>query len=59
VVSRGDKENVAPSYLIDKFSRTKIFLVGENVRPHFLFPALKFSGLPLSGPNGWPSVYKL
>ena len=35
VVLRGDKENIAPSYLIDEFSRTKIFVVGENVKPYF------------------------
>jgi len=35
VVLRGDKENIAPSYLIDEFSRTKIFVVGENVRPTY------------------------
>ncbi|QCE00271.1 hypothetical protein DEO72_LG7g1560 [Vigna unguiculata] len=29
MVPRGDKENIAPSYLIDEFSRTKIFLLGR------------------------------
>jgi len=45
VVLKGDKENIAPSYLIDEFSRTKIFVVGENVKPYF--SALIFKGLPL------------
>ena len=40
MVPRGDKENIAPSYLIDEFSRTKIFLVGENVRPVKIAPYL-------------------
>jgi len=42
VVLRGYEENIVPSYLIDEFSRTKIFVVGENVKP--FFSALKFKG---------------
>ncbi|QCE02928.1 hypothetical protein DEO72_LG8g944 [Vigna unguiculata] len=40
MVPRGDKENIAPSYLIDEVSRTKSFLVGENVRPVNIIPYL-------------------
>ena len=42
MVLRGYKENIVTSYLIDEFSRTKIFVVGENVKPSF--SALKFKG---------------
>jgi len=40
VVLIGYEENIVPSYLIDEFSRTKIFVVGENVKPSSA--ALKF-----------------
>jgi len=42
VVLKGYKENIVPSFLIDEFSRTKIFVVGKNVKPSFL--PLKFKG---------------
>ena len=41
VVLKGYEENIVPSYLIDEFLRTKIFVVGENIKPSF--SALKFN----------------
>jgi len=38
VVLKGNKENIVSFYLIDEFLRTKIFVVGENVRPSFVLP---------------------
>ena len=56
MVLRGDKENIAPSYLINEFLSTKIFLVGENVRPYSFMPLTRRAASKSDGPKSWPKV---